>query len=217
MGRGRGLGGVLKLSLIHTPLTCPTPRQVAHQCAALNSTRTAPTRRWVRGKRPCHPFPPCSSWDPHPMAGVRGGSPDPDNCGPQTPCCGRTRASAPTPAPPRATPRSSPWCGCPAGLLPATWPGNTTAVKRTSREPTELGQETRDLGGAGALLRLRACTRVGHQFACHHGAPGLWTSCLTFLPLRLLQKRAVPPLSGLFRGVRGQRTFACFLPATDAR
>ncbi|XP_059567460.1 acid-sensing ion channel 3 isoform X3 [Myotis daubentonii] len=58
-----------------------------------------------KGPAPCTPPPPRWARDPTPQ----GRQPDPDDCGPQTPCCGRTRACAPTRAPSRATPRSSLW------------------------------------------------------------------------------------------------------------
>lgn len=114
----------------------PPPPQAGRRCAAPSNSRTARTRRWVRGRPPPHPRP-CSALATGP-AGQPGG-PDSGDCGPQTPCCGRTRAPAPTPAPARATPRSSPWCGSRAAPPPATWPGNTTAARPTSRERGQPG------------------------------------------------------------------------------
>lgn len=110
-----------------------------------------------KGQASPHTIPslPASACYPHPAAG----SPDPGNCGPQMPCCGRTRAPAPTRAPPRATPRSSPWCGCRAALPPATWPGNTTAARPTSRELGQSGEGWTPF----PRPRLPSHTWVGHQ------------------------------------------------------
>lgn len=116
----------------------------------------------------------------------REAGPDPGDCAPQTPCCGRTRALAPTLAQARATPRSSPWCACRVALPPATWPGNTTAARPTSCELARprAGTQTEPGQGKGRAPSSRPGllehSGVGHRSARRHQALGFWTSCLPF-------------------------------------
>lgn len=155
-GGAQSLGDLPETVPPHTPGGAPvcSPQQYK-DCAnpALGKGQASP-----------HTIPslPASACYPHPAAG----SPDPGNCGPQMPCCGRTSAPAPTHAPARATPRSSPWCGCRAALPPATWPGNTTAARPTSRELGRPGEGWTPL----PWPCLPSHTWVGHQSARHHRA-----------------------------------------------
>lgn len=105
--------------------------------------------------------------------------------GPQMPCFARTHAPAPTRAPARATPRSSPWCGSRAAPPRASWLGSSTAARPTSRELCGAGGLLRaggsrrgGAGQAGALVR----TARAEAASAASLALGLRAGCLTFLP-----------------------------------
>lgn len=216
-----GVGEAGVLGAAPEAVSCPSPPtvQAVPQCAAPSSTRTVPTRRWVRGEPPPHPGPipiphPALTATPTQRRPLGAGGPDPGACGRQTPCCGRTRAAAPTRAPARATPRSSPWCGCPAAPLPATWPGNTTAARPTSREPGGgpwAGRGGTSVRTQGWETRLPIAPQLR----------GLWASGSTFLSWVLLKNglphHQPPSLPGLMKGPRDQRTGHPFLPAACTR